>query len=251
MNSTLLIAVVVAMAFGHIAAVYWSGRNLDIPVGRNLRHTLITAVVVTAILTLSAVVASTGLLSRFDAMPPYVLRFIMPHIMLTMILSRSPYGRRLALGLPIPVLVGFQAFRILVELILHRVYLAGSLPVQMTFAGRNLDIITGLTAVVVAWPTTRGQAPPWMLYAWNFVGLGLLINIVGTAIVSMPGPLRVFTNDPANTLIAHWPYIWLPTFLVTTALMGHLLLFRRLALDREPNLMPAANSIRQHDPIVG
>lgn len=250
MNSILLIAVVVTMAAGHVFAVHWSGRRLGIPTRRNLRQTLVAALAVSGILGLSTAVGSTGLLSRFDAMPPYVLRFIMPHVMLAMILSRSAYGRRLALGLPIPVLVGYQAFRIPVEVILHRAYLEGSLPIQMTFAGRNLDIITGLTALPLAWLAARGRAPRWMLYLWNLVGLGLLINIVGLAIVSMPGPLRRFANNPPNTLIAHWPYIWLPTFLVTTALMGHLLLFRRLGLDRRQDSMPASSDVRQHDLIA-
>jgi hypothetical protein len=38
----------------------------------------------------------------------------------------------------------------------------------------------------------------------------------------------MFQNEPANTFIAQFPYIWLPTVLVPTAWAGHLLLFRRL-----------------------
>lgn len=251
MNAVLFIAVVLIIAAGYIFATYWSGLRQRVPAGVNLRQSLIVAGVVTGILGLSTVAASTGLLSRFDATPPYVLRFIVPHVMLTIILSRSPFGRRLAVGLPVSALVAFQGFRIPVELLLHSFYREGLIPVQMTFEGRNFDIVTGLTAIPVAWLVARGQARNWMLYAWNFLGLGLLINIVATAIVSMPGPLRLFTNDPPNTLIARWPYIWLPTFLVTTALMGHLLLFRRLREDRELARMPAPQAAKQPTPIPG
>jgi hypothetical protein len=56
----------------------------------------------------------------------------------------------------------------------------------------------------------------------------LLLNIVVIAILSMPTPLRHFHNEPANTFIAYFPYIWLPAFLVQVALFGHLLVFRWL-----------------------
>lgn len=250
MIATLFMALVILIAAGYVAATYWSGLRLHVPAAQNLRQSLLVAVTVSGILGFSTVAASTGRLSRFDVMPPYVLRFIVPHVMLTMILSRSPFGRRLAMGLPISVLVGFQAFRILVELLLHRFYLQGLIPVQMTFAGRNFDILSGLTAIPLAWFAARSQVPRWMLYAWNFLGLALLINIVGTAIVSMPGPLRLFTNDPANTLIARWPYIWLPTFLVTTALMGHLLLFRRLRREREAQPLSIYRKAKQSSPVL-
>ncbi len=242
MISSLFIALVIAAAAGYVAATHWSGIRLRVPAAKNFTQALLTAVAVGAILGLSMVVAGSGVLARFDRTPPYLLRFIAPHIMLAMILSRSPYGRRLAIGLPTAFLVGFQAFRIPVELLLHHLYGAGMIPVQMTFEGRNFDILTGLSAIPLAGLASRAQAPRWMLYLWNFLGLGLLINIVGTAIVSMPGPLRLFMNDPANTLIAHWPHIWLPTFLVPTALMGHLLLFRRLANERAANSASGAKT---------
>lgn len=250
MNSPLFVSLVFIMAAGFVAATHWSGIRLHVPFGQNLRQTLFAAAAIAGVLGLSALAASRGLFSRFDAMPPYVLRYIAPHIMLTMVLSRSSFGRQLAIGLPVWLLIGFQAFRIPVELLLHRFYLEGTIPVQMTFEGRNFDILTGLTAIPAAWLVARGQAPRWMLYAWNVLGLCLLINIVGTAIVSMPGPLRLFRNDPANTLIAQWPYIWLPTFLVTTALMGHLLLFRRLRQRREVAAIPVQCGAGRHNPVA-
>lgn len=228
MSSGLLVFLVVLVACGYIAAAFWSGRRLGLPDAANLRQTFLLSSAVIFILALSTVVTSKGLLSRFDVMPPYVLRYIMPHVMLAMFVARSGFGRRLAVGLPLPVLVGFQAFRIPVELLLHRLYAQGLIPVQMTFVGRNFDIVTGLTAIPIAWLASRQRIPRWALLIWNAMGFGLLVNIVGIAITSMPGPLRLFANDPPNTLIARWPYIWLPTFLVTTALLDHLLVFRRL-----------------------
>ena len=79
-----------------------------------------------------------------------------------------------------------------------------------------------------AWAGT-GPMPKAALWFWNLVGLALLINIVTIAVLSAPLPIRMFHNEPANTLVAFFPYIWLPTFLVQAALGGHLLVFRYLS----------------------
>ena len=70
------------------------------------------------------------------------------------------------------------------------------------------------------------------LWGWNIFGLVLLANIVTIAILSMPTEFRIFMNEPANIFVAHIPYVWLPTVLVQTALLGHLLLFRWLWAHR-------------------
>lgn len=60
----------------------------------------------------------------------------------------SPAGARLVAGLPIAALVGFHAFRLPLEFVLHRWYIEGALPVQMTYSACNLDILTGIGAVL-------------------------------------------------------------------------------------------------------
>jgi len=97
----------------------------------------------------------------------------------------------------------------------------------MTFEGRNWDILTGISAVPVAWLAARGRIPRGGILAWNLLGVGLLVNIVTIAMLSMPTALQRFTTP--NTFVTGAPYVWLPTFLVQAAWFGHLLVFRRLA----------------------
>ena len=125
-------------------------------------------------------------------------------------------------------LVGFQGFRVLVEVFLHRMYLEGIVPEQMTYDGLNFDIVAGLSALLMAYQIARKKVGPKAILIWNVLGLLLLINIVVIAILSMPLPFRAFDNEPANTFVAYVPYIWLPTFHVQAALFGHLLVFRAL-----------------------
>ena len=52
--------------------------------------------------------------------------------------------------------------------------------------------------------------------------------------------LRAFGTDPArvNTWVMYFPFVWLPAGLVTSALFGHAVLWRKLA--REARLSPMA-----------
>src|SRR4029079_10564333 len=132
----------------------------------------------------------------------------------TVALAFSSVGAKLVSGVSMSALVGFQAFRIPVELILHRLYTEGVIPVQMTYAGRNFDIVSGLTAVAVALWLRSGRRSRALLPGWNLLGLALLANIVAVAVLSTPAPFRVFMNEPANRLPSMFPYVGLPTFLV-------------------------------------
>jgi hypothetical protein len=97
----------------------------------------------------------------------------------------------------------------------------------MTFEGRNFDVVSGLTAIVIAILVTNKKISPSIVIAWNFLGLALLINIVAIAIMSMPTPFRVFMNEPANTIVTRFPVVWLPALLVPLAYGLHFLSFRQ------------------------
>lgn len=71
----------------------------------------------------------------------------------------GPLGHRFANHLPIAALVGFQAFRIPLELVLHSWFAQGTLPIQMTYSGSNYDIATGIVALGLA-PVLPRLPPP-------------------------------------------------------------------------------------------
>ena len=173
-----------------------------------------------------------GLARDFQRVPPPMFVLLLAAVVLAVVTAMSRVGSRLVAEAGIVWLIGVQAFRVAVEVFLdwgHRVDLV---PVQMTFEGRNWDIVSGVSAAAVAWLAARRQAPRWLVLLWNCVGLALLLNIVVIAVLSMPTPLRRFHNEPVNSFIAYLPYIWLPTFLVQLALFGHLLVFRWLRQAR-------------------
>lgn len=179
-------------------------------------------------LAVSGALALQGALA-FGPLPPPLVVMVFVITVAVLWLWRSRLGGLLARDMPLIGLVGFQAFRIPVELLLHRAYEDGVMPVQMSYFGFNFDVVTGVSAVVLFFFMLERDVPRWALWVWNWVGLALLLNVVTIAIVSMPTPLQVFFNDPPNVWVTLFPFVWLPAFLVPTALIGHLLLFRRLS----------------------
>jgi hypothetical protein len=172
-------------------------------------------------------------LARFDVFPPPVLLLMAPTFVASTAFAFSRTGSMLARGLPLAVLVGLQAFRIPLELILHELGRAGVLPVQMTWDGMNLDVVSGITAAALAIWSVYTRVPRLVLVLWNVLGLVLLLVIVTIAALSAPLPFRVFMNEPANTIVTTVPYVWIPAFFVQAAWIGHLLVFRRLAARRD------------------
>jgi hypothetical protein len=177
--------------------------------------------------------AKAGALDRYAPLPPPALVVIALVTAFTVGLAVSPIGGRLAAGVPLAALVGFQVFRVPVELLLHRLFAEGVVPIQMTYLGRNLDILSGLTAALVAAWLAGGRRSRGLVLAWNVLGMVRLANIIGIAALSTPTPFRQFLTEPANRLPSMFPYVWLPTCLVQAALLGHLLVFHALGATRD------------------
>lgn len=189
-----------------------------------------TAVMLLVYLAIPGILAWRGALDRYDPLPAPALLLLLALTLLTVSLVLfSPVGARLAAGVGLGAVIILQGFRIPVELMLHRLYAEGAVPIQMTYSGRNFDIISGITGLVLgAWLLTGRTVPRAVVLGWNTLGLALLANIVGTAVLSTPVPFRRFLEQPANLVPSTFPYVWLPSFLVQVALGSHLLVFRQL-----------------------
>ena len=215
-----------------VAALFVSAQSRlgDPTTAQRVRGTLAGVLVVAAWLGVSGVLAARGVLADFSRTPPAFVLMMLGYFIATTALAFSPLGTKLVAHAPLAWLVGYQAFRAPLEFFLHASYQRGVIPVQMTWAGMNFDVITGVSAAALAlYAATRRPLPRALVLAWNCVGLALLATIVTIALLSAPTPMRVFMNEPANTIVAQLPYVWLPAFLVQAAWFGHLLVFRWLA----------------------
>lgn len=182
---------------------------------------------------LTAALSFASFFHDFSTMPPRPMIPALVFILAGILFLRSASGKAVLRSTPASWLIGFQVFRVLMEIILWLVYEHGIIPVQMTFEGRNFDILVGLTAPITAYLLHTERIKPMAAVVWNIAGLGLLMNIVIVAALSTPSPLRVFMNEPANSFIAYFPFVWLVAFVVPVALCGHIASLLQLLRSQE------------------
>jgi hypothetical protein len=222
-------AIGLALATLFVYATHLTGRALD-PAARR-RRTMRVAVGTVIWLVVTGGLAGRGVLARFDARPPPFVIVFVATVLGTAALAWSPFGRRFA-ELPFVALIGFQAFRLPLELVMHQAAAAKIMPEVMTFTGYNFDIVTGITALFLglyAWRSKRPLPRP-LIAAWNFMGQILLFVIVGVAFAATP-VFRAFGEGQLNTFVTEFPYIWIAVS-VAAALFGHIVTLRKLIAER-------------------
>jgi hypothetical protein len=213
------------LAAALVCAVHVGSRRLgEEPAARRIA-VLITVVAALAWMGSTWVMAAQGTFRRWEWRPPAIFFLVVGVVLLAAAIASGSYGRRLAAGLPLWVLVGIQGFRLPLELAMHEMYERGVMPPQMSYSGRNFDIVTGATALAVAALLSTGRAGRRTALVWNVAGLALLLNVVIVAILSTP-PIAFFDERPLNVWITYPPFVWLPAVMVLAALAGHLLIFR-------------------------
>jgi hypothetical protein len=177
--------------------------------------------------------AIDGFYGQFEAFPPRVVSFaVLPAVLLVAVyfaFFRADFVERLSLK----TLTLLHVIRIPVEVVLLWLFQAGLVPQVMTFEGRNLDILSGLTAPLIYWLAFRGERPNrGLLIGWNLAALVLLFNIVITAVLSFPSPMQRFGFDQPNIGVTYFPFIWLPAIIVPIVFFAHLAALWKLFAGR-------------------
>lgn len=174
-----------------------------------------------------------------NSLPPKIFLFgILPALLTIITLFLTKNGRRFIDGLPLVNLAYLNVVRVPVEVVLYWLFLNNAIPELMTFEGRNFDIIAGITSPIIAhFGFTKRKINRTVILGWNFICLALLINIVINAFLSAPSPLQKFAFEQPNVAILHFPFSWLPTFIVPVVLFGHLVSIRQL-LKSKDNMHP-------------
>lgn len=217
----ILVIVLIAFIIGGLNAAWMRTGMLPAKRKRNL---VVTLIGIDAWLAFLGLLANQNVFNDFSSMPPRLLIVLLPPLIAAVFLARSGTVSSWLRVVPPHWLIFLQSFRIVMELILFLLMTHSIIPVQMTFDGRNFDVLTGVSALIVGnlVYTKSFSFPKWII-AWNVAGLILLANIVGIAILSAPFSFRVFMNDPPNTVIAGFPFVWLPGFVVPVAYCSHIL----------------------------
>jgi hypothetical protein len=99
----------------------------------------------------------------------------------------------------------------------------------MTFEGRNIDIISGLSAPFVYYfGFKKDKLPSAVILGWNLLCLAILLFTVINAILSAPTPLQQWAFDQPMVAILYFPFVWLPGIVVPLVILSHLSAIRQL-----------------------
>ena len=226
LGSSVAFVVVIAFVAVAITAAIWRGGLTGESDNTKRRWGIGATMCMLLWLLIGAVVPISGILET-KMLPPPPMFLVGAIILLAVSIAFSFTGLRLS-RLPFSALIGFHAFRLPLELILHNWYKDGTLPIQMTFEGHNFDIATGILAIVMGAWAMLGQIPRPAIWLFNLVGTSLLVVVICIALTSSPFPFRQYMNEPQVLLIYHFPFSWIVSIAVAGALLGHLVLFRKL-----------------------
>lgn len=171
-----------------------------------------------------------GFFQQTTALPPRMLVVLVPAVIAVVYFYRLLRRRDVTAR----QLLWVHVVRIPVEYVLYRLFLEGAVPRSMTFAGYNLDILSGISALLLAlYLVFSGKALPHRLFlAWNVAAMVLLIVIVVIAIISAPSPIQLLAFEQPNRAILLFPYTLLPAIVVPLVLLSHLLVLKKERISR-------------------
>lgn len=151
-------------------------------------------------------------------------------------LAVSHVGYSLIAANGLAIVAAFQVFRAPLEYVLVLWFDAGFMPVQMTWHGDNLDVITGLLALPAALMIRRGTYPGLVTTAFNVIGIFFLCRIIMIVGLSSATPMRSlfggYETGPDVIVGLTFPGIWIGTIAVAGALFLHIASLRFLMRTR-------------------
>ena len=180
-------------------------------------------------LAIQAGLSMTGFYTITTSFPPRFIFLVLPPLLLIIGLFTTKKGKQFIDSLDTSALTLLHVVRIPVEITLFWLFTAQMVPELMTFEGRNFDILSGISAPIIYYfGYKRKILDKRILIVWNCLSLGLLLNIVITAILSVPTTFQQFAFDQPNIGVMYFPFVWLPCFIVPVVLFSHLATLRKL-----------------------
>ena len=186
-------------------------------------------IVVGSLLLMHTVLGLKGFYQQNMSLPPRFVFLVGPELLIILILFISKRGRAFIDGIDLQKLTLLHIVRVPVEITLYFLFVAGLVPILMTFEGYNYDILSGLTAPIIYYVFfVIKKVNKTVLLIWNFVCLALLINIVTIALLSIETPFQKLAFDQPNVGVTLFPFVWLPGIIVPIVLFSHLVSIRQL-----------------------
>ena len=155
--------------------------------------------------------------------------FAMPLLIVGALALKSPRVRSTLMAIPMPLLIGLNALRVLGVLFLL-LAAVGRLSGPFPYSAGLGDIITGAFAIPLALSVARSQKlPVSAIVRWNIFGTLDLVAAVGLGITTAAGsPLQVIHAGVGSEAMQYLPFCLVPTVLVPFYLITHAIIAAQL-----------------------
>ena len=186
-------------------------------------------ILITAWMIIQSILAITGFYHDPNTMTSRFPLLFLPALVFIIAIFITKKGRRFIDSLHLPTLTIFHVIRAPVEIVLFWLFINRTVPAAMTFHGRNFDIFSGITAPVIYYfGFVKQKISRSVILAWNIICVALLLNVVSSALLSLPARFQQFGFEQPNTGLGYFPFILLPACLVPLVLFAMLAAIRQL-----------------------
>jgi len=167
--------------------------------------------------------ASTNVyVAEAGRMPTIQFGIVTPIVLGVLAYCLEPGFRAFVRGLPQPWLIGIQLYRALGGIFMV-LWAAGQLPALFAWPAGIGDVLVGLAAPLVAYFAARSpEKARGAIIAWNLLGILDLAVALTTGFLTSPSRFQMFAFDAPNTMVAQFPLVLIPTFLVPLSILLHL-----------------------------
>ncbi len=179
---------------------------------------------------IQSTLAITGFYSNPHTMTARFPILIIPALLFLIYWLVTKSGRMFLDGLNLPTLTILHSIRIPVEIVLFWLFVNHSIPEAMTFHGRNFDILSGISAPFVYYfGFVKKTLSKKVILAWNIICLGLLLNVVSAAVLSLPARFEQFGFEQPNIALGYFPFVLLPAVIVPLVMLSTVAAIRQLS----------------------
>jgi len=194
---------------------------------------------------LASALAVSGALAVTPAqkVPVVGVLFAAPLVATAILWVGSARFRAALIAIPMPLLIGLNALRVLGVLFLA-LAAVGRLSGPFPYSAGWGDIITGVLAIPVARLAMGGSSRgSFAIAAWNAFGTADLIAAVTLGITSAQGsPLQLIHAGVGSEAMQHLPFSLVPTVLVPFFLITHAIVAAQLLARARTPLTPTQSS---------
>ena len=199
---------------------------------RNLTPSFVITFLVAWIFVVSVLVFD-GYFTNLSGTPriPLVAGFTFLLIILAFAIPRS---KALINNIPITTLHYIHIVRIPLQMVIWWLAVSKAMPMDVTFEGSNLDILSGISAPFAAVFMVGARSKSKLgAIIWNVIALGLLINFIQMAISYTPYFYTPSLSKASNLAVFYFPYILMPTFIMPVLICSHLVALNQLIFKKD------------------